>query len=229
MVNQSEIPSVIVITGVDGAGKSTIARMLKHELSLRNYDVRIVWIKSLHTLAYLIYLLFSKVKGKEYIKNPNNIVVEHYVTTWMRKLGKVWLLIEFISVLPWILLRVEVPSKFKTIICDRYIPDFLATASLRISKPSIPWKSSIGKFLRRLQQKYKTVLLDIEYEIVLKRRPNVEYTEEELKKLIAIYRLLVKEQEAKVINTVRNSVEETLRQVIEYLVRSSNQVINQHV
>ena len=72
MVKQSAISNIIVITGVDGAGKSTIARLLKRELLLRGYNVRVVWVKSLHTLAYLIYFLFSKVKGKEYVKNPCN-------------------------------------------------------------------------------------------------------------------------------------------------------------
>jgi len=225
VVKQLKIPCVIVITGVDGAGKSTIARLLKRELLLRGYNVRIVWVKSLHTLAYLTYLLFSKVKGKEYVKNPCNKVVEHYVTTWMKKLGKVWLLIEFVSILPWILLKVEAPSKFRTIICDRYIPDFLATASLRIGEPLTPWKSLIGKFLRALQQKCEVTLLDINYRTVLKRRPDIEYTEEELKKLIVIYRVLAREQRAKVVNTATNGVKETLRQVVEYLVGSPNQMI----
>ena len=79
---------IIVITGIDGSGKTTIARHLLNLLLHRGYKARIVWVKSLHTLAYLIYKFFQKTWGTEYIINPNNIIVEHYTTPWMQKMGK---------------------------------------------------------------------------------------------------------------------------------------------
>ena len=176
-----------------------------------------VWIKSLHTLAYLIYIFFTKTWGKEYIINPSGKIVEHYTTKWMKKLGKIWFLIEFISILPWIILKVEIPSKWKTIICDRYIPDFLATTALRTGDLLTPWKTITGKFLLNYMKKTKIFLLNIKIKTLLKRRPNIEYREKEIKTLIALYKTIVKDINTCTINTDKQTPKETIQIILQKL------------
>ena len=53
-------PRLIVITGIDGSGKTTIARLLTKQLRSEDIKTRYVWIKSLHTLAYLLSRVFVR-------------------------------------------------------------------------------------------------------------------------------------------------------------------------
>ena len=208
---------MITLTGIDGSGKTVIARTIATLLLKRRFKVKILWIKSLHTLAYLTYCFFRKTWGIEYVLNPRNRVVEHFVTQYMGKMGKLWGLIEFISIIPWILVANILKHINYIVICDRYLADFLATVSLRIRDP-LWWAKSIpGKFLLTLQSKTQTVHLKISVNTVLERKPDVEYSLNELKTLIATYRIIAKTINAvEVVNENRN-LGEVVEEVINYL------------
>jgi len=51
---------MITLTGIDGSGKTVIARAIATLLLKRKLKVKVLWIKSLHTLAYLTYCFFKK-------------------------------------------------------------------------------------------------------------------------------------------------------------------------
>ena len=208
---------IIAFTGVDGSGKTIIARTIATLLLKRKLKVKILWIKSLHTLAYLTYCFFRKTWGIEYVINPKNKTIEHYATQYMGKMGKLWGLIEFISIIPWILVANILKHINYTVICDRYLADFLATVSLRVRDP-LWWAKSIpGKFLLTLQSKTQTIHLKISVSTALKRRPSIEYSLNELKTLIATYRIIAKTINAvEVVNENRN-LGEVVEEVINYL------------
>ena len=208
---------IIAFTGVDGSGKTIIARTIATLLLKRRFKVKILWIKSLHTLAYLTYCFFRKTWGIEYVINPKNKTIEHYATQYMGKMGKLWGLIEFISIIPWILVANILKHINYTVICDRYLADFLATVSLRVRDP-LWWAKSIpGKFLLTLQSKTQTIHLKISVSTALKRRPSIEYSLNELKTLIATYRIIAKTINAvEVVNENRN-LGEVVEEVINYL------------
>ena len=108
--------------------------------------------------------------------NPRNTVVEYFTTQYMEKMSKLWELIEFISILPWILVANILKHINYIVICDRYLADFLATVFLRIRDP-LWWAKSIpGKFLLKLQSKTQTIHLKIPASTALKRRPGIEYS-----------------------------------------------------
>ena len=208
---------IITLTGIDGSGKTVIARAIATLLLKRRFKVKILWIKSLHTLAYLTYCFFRKTWGIEYVINPKNKTIEHYATQYMGKMGKLWGLIEFISIIPWILVANILKHINYTVICDRYLADFLATVSLRVRDP-LWWAKSIpGKFLLTLQSKTQTIHLKISVSTALKRRPSIEYSLNELKTLIATYRIIAKTINAvEVVNENRN-LGEVVEEVINYL------------
>jgi len=207
---------VIVITGIDGSGKTTIAKILAHYLMSKNYRVRILWIKSLHTLSYLIYTFFKKTWGVEYIINPNRVIVEHYMTKYMKKLGRIWVLIEYISLLPWITILNILKHTGYTIICDRYLIDFLATVSLRISNPLWWLHSILARHLLALQMKEKTIHLNITIETALKRRKDIEYTLKELKTLQLLYKTIAKTVKAYNVKAEQDKLS-TIKNVLKHL------------
>jgi len=211
------LKKIITLTGIDGSGKTVIARAIATLLLKRRFKVKILWIKSLHTLAYLTYCFFRKTWGIEYVINPKNKTIEHYATQYMGKMGKLWGLIEFISIIPWILVANILKHINYIVICDRYLADFLATVSLRVRDP-LWWAKSIpGKFLLTLQSKTQTIHLKISVSTALKRRPSIEYSLNELKTLIATYRIIAKTINAvEVVNENRN-LGEVVEEVINYL------------
>jgi len=204
----------IAFTGIDGSGKTVIARTVATLLLKRRFKVKILWIKSLHTLAYLIYCFFRKTWGIEYIVNPRNRVVEHFATQYMEKMGKLWGLVEFISIIPWILVANILKHINYIVICDRYLADFLATVSLRVGDPLWWAKSIIGKFLLTLQSKTQTIHLKISLSTALKRRPDIEYSLNELKTLIAIYRVIAETVNAVEVVNENRDLKEVLEEVI---------------
>jgi len=190
---------IVAVTGVDGSGKTTVARLAAHYLASRGVPVRVVWVKSLHTLAYLVYRLFRAAWGVEHVVNPRGIVVEHYVTRYMARMRGLWGLIEYLSLLPHLLKVWLLSSLGFAVICDRFIPDFLATVSLRVGDELWWARSLIGRHLLALQGRQRCALLDAEPRVVLARRPDAEYTRGELAKLIAIYRAVARQVGAQII------------------------------
>jgi len=183
---------ILVLTGVDGSGKTTIAKELTKRLTARGYKVRLVWVKSLHTLAFLIYIFYRRIWGTEYIINPTRRIVEHYCTEWMKKLKALWAFIEFISVTPWIIIVYLYNLMGYLVICDRFLIDFLTTVALRIKDALWPWKSIIGKLIMKIQSRIPTIHLRISLPTLLSRKPNIEYTLNELPYLITLYHLIAK-------------------------------------
>jgi len=214
---------IIVLSGIDGSGKSTISRKLSKDLIKDfNLETRIVWVKSLHTLAYLIYTFFRKTWGTEYITNPRGKIIEHYTTKWMKKLGPLWGFIEFLSVLPWILITLLYRLLGFTVICDRFIMDFLATVSLRVKNPFWPWKSIWGKTLKTLQRKFLIFHLKVTLKTALKRRPDIEYDLEEFKLLTALYRVLTNDINAHEILNEKTPIPNIIKNIKNTLTNKTN-------
>ena len=78
------------------------------------------------------------------------------------------------------------------VICNRYLVDFLATVSLRVKDPLWWIRSILGKFLLVLQSKTQTIHLRISASTVLEKRPDIEYSLDELKTLITLCKVIAK-------------------------------------
>ena len=207
-------PHVIVITGIDGSGKTTIANLLVKHLRSKGCKTKYVWIKSLHTLAYLISRIFESQGWHRLVKNPNKIVVSRFELPRSKSAEKIWPTIEFISVLPWIILKVNLAIFFGfTIVADRYIIDTIVSIAMR-TRNSFFVESFLGKLLLRMIPKETVILyLDADLRTVSKRRPDIEYTTDEIISQISLYRLLAEKMGAYFIDTTMSSIEDVEKRV----------------
>ena len=210
---------IIAICGVDGSGKSTIAKLLASMMRMR-FNTRVLWIKSLHTLAYLIYRLAISVRGIEYVVNPCGFRVEHFVTMWMKNLGVLWGFIETLSLIPWLIILYIYNALGYVIICDRFLIDFLATVSLR-TNDNLWWIRSLYSIpLINLQRKVLTIHLRISLNTILKRRPSIEYNVEELKHIVALYRVIARYINAYEVINENKSLSKTLKEVMGIIAKN---------
>lgn len=173
-----------------------------------------MWIKSLHSLAYNISVAFSSRSMSRRIVNPNGVAIQRFDPTSLDSLRKIWPLIEFISVLPWILTRVYLPIMLGFfLVADRYVVDTVVTISIRLKEKDF-YNTFIGRvLLKMIPDATAIVLLDIGVDTVLKRRYDVEYTFEEILDQIALYRKLAKSLGALIINSEKLDAKNVLMEI----------------
>ena len=135
--------------GPDGSSKTTLAKALVRELEDRGFNVRILWMRGTHTLASLLARLLSKFSSFRGFDNP------YYGISIPKNVKRIWQLIEFVSVLPVLLIRFILPRLLGYIvIAERYLPDFLVWVMLTTR--------DIG-YLRSLEAKFILALSMKEY------------------------------------------------------------------
>jgi len=118
--------SLVVFAGPVGAGKST--QIVYLQSALRKIGVRnkSVFLKSGHLLAYILELFLAKVVSKRSDVAPLRALYEDSPRLFKR-VFKLWLFFDLLSVTVKFLLTIYVPFKFRyTIIVEEYIPATIA-------------------------------------------------------------------------------------------------------
>ncbi|MFQ5888111.1 MAG: hypothetical protein ACE5HY_05390, partial [Candidatus Hydrothermarchaeales archaeon] len=113
----------MIFFGADGTGKSTQAEILLKEFKGRGVKSRKAWIRARHSLAYIISQILLKLGYKSILvagESSNDKILDPRLlpAKWL------WSLIEFISVIPWMITRVYIPSLLGYhIVAERYVID----------------------------------------------------------------------------------------------------------
>ena len=212
----------IVITGMDGSGKTTLANWLYKYFISKGYKSKYVWIKSNHTFAYLLSCVLISLGRYRIFRNPKGVMQYRIITSEGMFIRKIWPFIEFISVLPLIIFKVKIPLLLGyRIVCDRYTIDTIVSVTLYTRNMNF-LNSILGKILLKMIPKESTIiLLDADYLTVLKRRPDIEYTENEIKKGIRIYRTLSRKLNMFSIDVQTHTIEQVRNRVINILFTKS--------
>jgi len=103
---------LIVLSGCDGSGKTTLVRVLAAYFSGRG-SVGWFWLRGSHLFASLLLRFFSRMGVFRGSCNP------YYGVCLPGVLRGVWALVEFWSVLPYLLLRRLLAAFFRFFVCDR--------------------------------------------------------------------------------------------------------------
>ena len=215
-------PRCIAISGVDGSGKTTLANWLVKYLRFKGYKTKYVWIRAQHTLAYLISQILIHLGWYRTFRNPNGILVSRFKVHEGTFARKIWPAIEFVSVLPLIIFKIKLPLLLGyRLVLDRYLADTIVSIVLTTRNMSFA-DSSIGRLLLKMMSKDCAVIfLDAGLSTVLRRKPDVEYSNNEIKNEINLYRVLARKVKAFSLNPTTQSIEQIRKKVVDLLLAES--------
>ncbi len=199
--NIIEFPRVIAFLGPDGAGKSTQAKFADDFLRSRGFTVKRAWVRSTHTVAYFLWLIFFKlnlcraygIEGRvpwkfavSYLnEDPYGAVSPVTMSPPLLRGGFsrfVWSVIELIGIVPVVLLQVYVPLLSKrVVVCERYVLDSVASIGYFLEDERFDSRWQARVLLSFVPRGTRFVFVDADYATILKRRGKFagpeEYTE----------------------------------------------------
>ena len=196
-----ESPKLVIFFGTDGVGKSTLAKMLADTFSKNGEDVKVRWMRGMHTLASVVAKFFSHFNTFRGGNNP------YYQIGIPRRLTRVWQLIEFGSALPIILFRVVLPLAFGArIVAERFTVDLLAWIADTSNDRSYLYTTE-ARFLLALASKADVkVHVTASIEELSKRR---RLDEAFIRRQLRTYSLLSSMMEAYSLDTTGKSVDQS--------------------
>lgn len=208
----------VSIFGPDGAGKSTQVRILANYFAAKGFKVKIVWIKSYHTLAYVLCKIFEKLSPYSIVRNSYGIVIRISPIANNKFSRIIWAWIEFISLLPWIVIRVYLPLLMGiNVLADRYLIDSIVSISYSLNDPRFAFSFLARLMLRLIPKNSILIYLDSEYEEIRKRRGEMADTEEYILFQKSIYNVLSRVLGALRIDTSKRGIMETAENIRDYL------------
>jgi hypothetical protein len=141
----------VVLSGADGSGKTTAARLLASLFSLRG-PACTHWLRGSHLLASLLARLLSRFGAFRGGCNP------YYGICIPKRLRGVWVLVEFWSFVPHLLARFLLRRLCSFLVCDRGSLDFLVWLVSTLDSTSL-LRGVYGGFLLRLARREGPVYL----------------------------------------------------------------------
>jgi dTMP kinase len=170
------------ITGIDGTGKSTLARGAVNALTDQGIEARYVYGRTYPVLSRLVMAIGRKLslRGKnqwrdytEYDRHKKNALKNR----WLAAGYCLSILIDYSVQIAWKLLRVRRCSG--VIVLDRYIYDtIISDIAVHLSCTEEETMQMIGRALRVLPRPKFTALLDVPAETAFSRKndvPHVDY------------------------------------------------------
>lgn len=231
-------PQVIAFFGPDGAGKSTQAELMVDFLRNRGFRVKRAWIRSTHTFAYLLWMLFYKLNlcddrsgvlkkmragfAVSYLNESQYGVVSPitmsppilrgFVSRW------IWATIEVVSIVPVVVLQVYLPLLLdRVVVAERFVVDSVASIAYFLGDESFAEGWHTRFLLRLVPRGTAFVFVDADYGTILSRREEVagprEYTEFHRR----LYKKLAIVVGALYVNTSSLSIQEANQRILGFV------------
>jgi DNA polymerase III delta prime subunit len=205
---------LVLFTGPDGAGKTTVALMLKKYLEKMGYRVKVVRIRGTHTFAYILMLFLKDILG---LKGSD---IHYYRVRVPRRLIGLWIYLEFLSLIPLILWYYVLLRIRYVVVSERSILDALVWVMTSF-KDTLNTTSSLGRFrpyiLSILRYSKCTVYVTASPEVLAKRKPGEEFL---VKKMWIYYDKIAKTLKLKYVDTTSSHPSTTLQNVLLLLQKS---------
>lgn len=155
--------------GPDGAGKSTHVELLVRYLNENGVKAKKIWVRSPHTLAFLIWGLLRRL-GK-YSVETNHLGKEFYRPRIRTRLSRnVWGFIELISMLPHLFGAYFLIKRGYLLVAERYVIDSIATIAYYLDDRSFIAGHTAKLLLKFLPLNSVLIFLDATYDVIARRR-----------------------------------------------------------
>lgn len=205
---------IIIISGADGVGKSTIIK----QLSSKYKNVEVKWMRHNKFLSRF-FNFFMKLLGKNYIEKIKGIKFGYHNYEGILAYPIIILtLIDYYLFLPKNLIFF---SKFinknsnKFLIIDRYLTDTICDLIISTKKPKLVCKLFSHQifFLKKIT---KIIFLYCDYKIVTIRRPEIKFDRSYKDKMKA-YKFVKEFFQFKVFETSNSSIESISEDIFEQI------------
>ncbi len=169
-----------------------------------------VWIKSYHTLAYVISKIYARLSPSCVTLNPSGTIIRVNALSGNSISRWIWAWIEFISLLPWVLLKVHLPLLLgRIVIAERYLIDSITSIAYTLNDPDFA-SSLVARLMLRLIPKNPILIyLNLNYRDVKNRRGDMADAEDFIEFQKSMYDKLSRYLRATNIDTTLRGVEET--------------------
>ena len=202
---------IILLTGPDASGKTTLANQLRLYLENKGVRAKIVRIRGTHTLAYALMVLIRDVFGQ----HGNDL--HYYDVRIPEKFREAWLVIEVLSILPLIIIYYYFMRLKYAIISERSLVDVMVwlisgmNRDLHITLSSKPFR-----FLSILVTKYrdKTSYITADPYTLISRKPADKNL---ILETLPYYNALARCFGLKTINTTCKTIHESLETLTKLL------------
>lgn len=202
MITTKKLPPAIIFFGPDGSGKTTQADMLVKELKRNGLKTRKLWLRSLHTLAFIISKLAM------HLLKLDDVYEFRAKYSHKKSFRRVWYAIEFISILPLVLLRFRIPLlRGYTIVAERYVIDWIVSLSY-LSRNDQMLDSLLAKTVLKFIPKDSVLIyIDATYEAIYSRGRR-EDSKEFIEFQRAFYSKIAKMLNATIVDTSNKNLSE---------------------
>lgn len=200
----------MIFCGPDGAGKSTHVQLLIEYFKSRGYRTRRSWIRALHSLAFVASEFLIARGYFRILSNPAGGSHKVIDLSLIPNLRRVWPMIEFVSMIPLIIVRVVIPNLLgKLVVSERFTMDSIISISYLINDRNFE-NSRLARIMLALVPKDSCLIyLDSDYDTILQRRKKDSEPED----FIQIQREMCSRFSKKFrflkVNTSLHSIEET--------------------
>ena len=198
----------IVFSGADGSGKTTVTRLLLLYFSRYNHACT-HWFRGSHLFVSVLARFLHGFRSFRGSCNP------YYRICVPERLKRVWVFLEFISILPHLFARFLLRRVCRSIVCDRGLLDFLVWLVATLDAPWI-LNTLIGRFLLALVSRESVVYLYADVDTLAGRADNPKGF---IAKELAIYNVLARYFARCSIDTGRNKPARVTAEAIRCLER----------
>jgi len=136
---------IIAFFGPDGAGKTTVAKLLAKYYMEKGFKVAYVRLRIHHMAMYVLIKLLQLLRVIPSTRSPR---ISHYSMRRLFKQSRFFFILESLNVLLWLIINVKVRLMMNHIIvAERYIPDFLISLYMITSKIDYIEKAMLSRIL----------------------------------------------------------------------------------
>jgi thymidylate kinase len=200
----------IVFFGPDGSGKTTHSNLISTLLKKKGRRVSNVRIRANHTISFVLIKAMQKLGLID-----QDVFWYGLDKSLAARLLRLWPYIEFVSIVPLVILRVCIPIKLGfTVVCERYVIDTIVSVAYLFGDPNLVGGLPERVLLGFIPKNSLIVYLTANEDLLLMRRKDEPVTKKFINFQLLLYNVYAKKLNAISVDTSRvekNRVQETIR------------------